>query len=150
MITGVETVAVILTALGVGSIITAIVTACSAAGRAGPTPPTSSPRRRASWSLRCWTGVREQEAENKRLRHRIEDMESDLRWLRAERGDQIRRDALMQRHMKALDEWTNEWLPRARELGLMTTERPRAPDLIPLMDSELLTHPHPRDRGERQ
>lgn len=147
--TGVEAVAAILTALGIGSVITAFVTGVF--GRRKNRADTAEVLTGAARELVAplLDRVREQETENKRLRHRIEDMESDLRWLRAERGDQIRRDTLMQTHLRALNDWTAEWLPRARELGLVVAERPKPPDLIPLMDPSLLTHPHPRDRGEK-
>lgn len=144
---GVVAVAAILTALGIGSIVTAFVTGVF--GRKKGRAETADILTEAARELVAplLDRVREQETENKRLRHRIEDMESDLRWLRAERGDQIRRDALMQNHLRALDVWTGEWLPRARENGLVVEDPPKPPDLIPLMDSELLSHPHPRDRG---
>lgn len=82
--------------------------------------------------------ITEMADENRRLRHRVEDMEADLRWLRAERADQIRRDAAMQNHIEALAAWVDTWLPQARALGLLVPDPPRPPHLPKLIDPELI------------
>lgn len=134
-------VAAILTSLGIGAILAAVVTglfgrrkvAADAAAVIGETA------RELLQPLR--ERLHEMADEEKRLRRRVEDLESDLRWLRAERADQIRRDVAMQSHMKALNRWVDEWVPRARMLGLDVSDPPPAPDLMPLIDPTQLFQP---------
>lgn len=88
--------------------------------------------------------VHEMAEEERRLRHRVEDLEADLRWLRAERADQIRRDIALQDHVEAQSAWVGEWLPQARGLGLTIPDPPRPPSLAKLVDPDLTSG---RERG---
>ena len=127
-------VAAVLTSLGVGAVLAAVITGMFGRKKmaADAASVISDTARELLAPLR--ERIHELNQEERRLRHRVEDLESDLRWMRAERADQIRRDAAMQNHMKALNKWTQEWLPRARDLGLEVPDPPTPPDLMPLID----------------
>lgn len=157
MITGVgavTAVAAVLTSLGVGAILSAVITGLFGRRKmqADAAAVISDTARELLQPLRERVG--ELNREEARMRHRIEDLESDLRWMRAERADQIRRDSAMQNHMKALNRWTQEWLPRARDLGLEVPDPPQPPDLVPLIDPTNMLHmsqaPVPRQPQQSQ
>lgn len=139
-------IAAITTALGVGAVITAVVTGLfgrkkSKADAADVLAETATeliaPLRERITELT--NQLKEEKEDNRRLRHKVEDIEQDLRWLRAERADQVRRDAAMQAHLKALGKWVDEWLPRARNMGLEIPDPPEPPDLVPLVDPSAMT-----------
>lgn len=138
-------VAAVLTSLGVGAILAATITGMF--GRKKAAADTASiigdAARELLQPLR--ERLHEMADEEKRLRRRVDDLEADLRWLRAERADQIRRDAAMQNHLRALNQWAQEWLPRARDMGLDVIDPPTPPELIPLIDPlQLVGAPSPR------
>lgn len=139
-------IAAIATALGVGAVITAVVTGLfgrkKAKADAADVLVDTARDLIKPLSDRIGELMREKkesDEEQRRLRHRIEDLETDLRWLRAERADQVRRDAAMQGHLKAMNHWVDEWLPRARNMGLEIPDPPEPPDLVPLVDPSAMT-----------
>ncbi len=83
--------------------------------------------------------VRSDAAED-RQRHRqeMDQVRAELRWLRGDRADQIRRDQLRAEFDRRLMAWIHEWLPRARALGLVVPDPPSPPALPDLIDPELL------------
>lgn len=139
----VTAVAAILTSLGVGAILTAVISGLFGRGKAKAEAAAiiGDTARELLQPLR--DRMIEMGADEKRMRHRIEDLEADLRWLRAERADQIRRDTAMQHHLMALNTWTQEWLPRARSLGLEVPDPPLPPNLMPLIDPTQMLQPPP-------
>ena len=141
-------VAAVLTSLGVGATLAAVITGLFGRKKANADASAviSDTARELLTPLR--ERMHEMAADESRLRRRIDDLEADLRWLRAERADQIRRDTAMQHHMKALNVWTQEWLPRARDLGLEVPDPPVPPDLVPLMDPNYLMTPQPRSAAD--
>lgn len=82
--------------------------------------------------------LQEMGQEERRLRHRVDDLEADLRWLRAERADQMRRDRALHDHIEAHSAWVNLWLPQARALGLTVPDPPTPPKLTPMIDPDLI------------
>jgi flagellar biosynthesis GTPase FlhF len=87
--------------------------------------------------------VRSDAAED-RAEHReeMEQVRAELRWMRRDRADQIRRDQARADFDRELMAWINEWLPRARDLGLEVPDPPRPPELPRLIDPDLLgDHP---------
>jgi hypothetical protein len=146
-----EVVAAVLGALGVGAILQAVVTGVFGRhkvaaeverAKADAAAVIGEAARELLQPMR--DRLHEMAQEEKRLRHRVEDLEADLRWLRAERADQIRRDAAMQHHMRALNAWVDVWLPQARSLGLEVPDPPIPPQLLPLIDPTQLLAPTPR------
>lgn len=138
-----------LTSLGIGGILAAIVTGLFGRKKASADAAAviGDTARELLQPLR--ERLQDMAQEEKRMRRRVEDLEADLRWLRAERADQIRRDAAMQTHLRALSIWAQEWLPRARAMGLEVSDPPMPPDLIPLIDPlQLVGAPRPRQSEE--
>lgn len=141
---GILAVAAVLTSLGVGAILSALVTGLFSRKKvsADATAILTETARELLQPLR--DRIAEMSGEEKRLRRRVEDLESDLRWLRAERADQIRRDSAMQNHLKALNSWAEEWVGAAREAGVPVPDPPKPPDLLPLIDPTHMLMPSPR------
>lgn len=148
-VTAITAVAAVMTSLGIGAILTAIIN--GGFGRKKSNADAASIIGDAARELLTPMRDRlhEMGEEEKRLRRRVEDLEADLRWLRAERADQIRRDAAMQIHLRALSAWAAEWLPRARAMGLEVVDPPIPPDLVPLIDPLQLVGP-PSPRASRE
>jgi hypothetical protein len=62
-----------------------------------------------------------------------DELLSEVVWLRRDRADQIRRDHARAAFETEIVDWINEWLPRAREMGLDVSNPPAAPDLASLI-----------------
>lgn len=73
-----------------------------------------------------------------RLREELVLVEEQMRWLRRDRADQIRRDHLRAAFDASLMAWLNEWLPRARAAGVEVSDPPVAPTLPPLLDPDIV------------
>lgn len=87
--------------------------------------------------------VREDADEDRtRFRAEFEAVQAELRWMRRDRADQIRRDHTRAEFDRQMIRWVNEWLPRARTLGLEVPDPPHAPDLPELIDPFGLDTPH--------
>lgn len=83
----------------------------------------------------------EHEAHRRECAEQIEEITAEVQWLRYDRADQIRRDRARAMFEADIVNWIDEWLPRARALGLDVPDPPRAPDLPPLIDPEHM-EPH--------
>lgn len=140
-VSAVTAVAAVMTSLGIGAILAAVVTGLFGRRKANADAAAVIGDTARELLVPLRERISDMAEEEKRLRRRVEDLESDLRWLRAERADQIRRDVAMQSHMKALNRWVDEWVPRARTLGLEVPDPPPAPDLMPLIDPTQLFQP---------
>lgn len=73
------------------------------------------------------------EDEEAKLRDRMEDLDQEVRWLRRDLVDLMRRDRVRTVFFQRLLAWTSEWFPRARALGLEVPDPPDPPDLQPLL-----------------
>lgn len=89
------------------------------------------------------------EEDRERFRAEIDNLRAEMRWLRRERADQIRRDLIRTHFDRAMVAWVNEWLPRARRLGMEVPDPPQAPELPHLIDPQLLD-PEDTERGHHR
>lgn len=89
--------------------------------------------------------IQELQTEEKKLRRRVESLEEDLRWLRNDRADQVRRDRLMHQHGRAMVAWAHLWVPQARALGLEVPDPPEPPELPPLLEPQIFGPPARRE-----
>lgn len=72
------------------------------------------------------------------LRVELDNLSAEVRWLRRDRADQIRRDNAWQEFSTAIVRWVEMWMPQAREMGLRVTEPPQPPSLQSLVAADVM------------
>lgn len=80
----------------------------------------------------------EDREEFRAFREEFDNLHAEMRWLRRDRADQIRRDAAWHNFGAAIVLWIETWMPQAIAMGLRVTDPPKPPNMPQLVPADAI------------